>query len=149
MIDRPVTHDGARVRQNGDVTSIAAIGPSRVAAIVPAQPGPDVDPYEDGLEVEVVMEPTFVATPDEATGTTDAGDAGFDPARRQSWASSPTLLEAVAPSIAAGRAPGAGASGNAAVPTGFDSTPATSLGDPPRESHSSPFARAVAAYGGR
>ncbi len=92
----------------------------RVAAIQPAQPGPGSDPYEDGLDIEVVTEATPVTAPDYVPAIGESSDAGFDPWRR---------------------------GGNTAVTTGFSSTPAaSSLSEPPRQQFSSPFARAMTSY---
>lgn len=133
------------------MTSIAPIGPVRVAAVRPATPGSADDPYEDGLDVEVVTEAAPIAIPDQVAPTAASTDAdpGFD--RRPSAASMPQVasVSALAAPMLATPAQQQRGRGNAAVATGFDPTPASDLGDSPRGSFGSAFARAASAYAGR
>jgi hypothetical protein len=132
------------------VSLIAPIGPMRIAAVQPAQPGPGSDPSEDGLDVDVVPElaPLRMPTmqPIEAIAArTDSGDAG----NRAPSAWAPSSIGAVSSLLAATPAPGGAMRGNAAVATGFDPTPMAFADAPRSQQPASPVARAYAAFAGR
>ena len=124
---------------------IAPIGPVRVAAVRPAQPGPMDDPSEDGLGVEAVLEPTFAPIVDQVTIAPDAGDAQLDLAHRSYQANAAATVTAIDAGDPA-RAANQESRGNAAVTTAFDRRPSTSIADAPRGDFASPFARALSAY---
>jgi hypothetical protein len=135
------------------VTSIAPIPGMRVAAIQPAAPGPDADPYEDGLDVDVVLEPMPVRLPDPAqvAAAKRRSDTQADTGQRPPSAWSPAAASTVASILpTAPPTPGGPMRGNAAVSTGFDRSPAAFVDAPRAQQQSmSPVARAYAAFAGR
>ncbi len=130
------------------MTTIAAIGPARIAAVRPAQPKPTDDPYEDGLDVEVVTEPTMVPLTDQVAATADSSESQLDMSQRAYAANAAATVTSIGLGDPA-RVPNPHVRGNSAVSTGFDSRPASNLGDAPRGDFSSPFARAMSAYSAR
>ena len=123
---------------------IAPIGPARIAAVRPAQPGPADDPSEEGLGIELVTEASMVPMTDQVTATPDAGDAQLDLSHRAYAANAATTIGAIGAADPA-RVGRQDVRGNASVTTSFDRRPATNVGDVPRGDFASPFARAMSA----
>lgn len=147
---RILLHRTGVFRENGEVNAVPSIAAGRVAGIRPAMPAVGSDPYEDGLDAELVTEPALQQRPVALVGAAaSAQEPGHDPARRAYATNAVGAVTQVAPiaspSVPAGRGAGA-AQGNAAVATGFDARPASNLGDAPRGSFASPFARAMQSY---
>ncbi len=130
---------------------LAPIGPARVAAIRPAQPGPADDPSEEGLGVEAVTEATLLPVLDQITVAADIGDAQLDLTHRSLAANAASTLSPLGPISSAdpARVPTGDARGNASVTTAFDRRPASNMGDAPRGDFATPFARAMSAYATR
>jgi hypothetical protein len=130
------------------VTLVAPIGPARIAAIRPAQPGPLDDPSEEGLGIEVVTEATMVPVADQVTAPADAGESNLDLSQRAFATQAASTIGSIGAIGAAdpARVLGGDARGNAAVSTGFDRRPASNAGDQPRGDFASPLARAMSAF---
>ena len=130
------------------MTGIAAIGSVRVTGIRPAQPGPADDPSEDGLDVEVITEPTMVMLPQQVAATAPSGDAQLDLSGRAYAANAASTVRSLRGEDST--RPGSQMPrGNTAVTTGFDQRPASDLGHTPRGNFATPFARALSVYSGR
>ena len=141
-------HEVTRIRENGDVSPIAPIAAVRVAGIRPVMPAPAADPFEDGLEVEAVTEMTFTPATDSVSETQSSTmDASADPGQNAFMRAAKVAPTAILGTIGDSRQVGQ-PRGNAQVSTGFDRTPAGDHGPAPRQSFASPFARAMATYGG-
>lgn len=133
------------------MSAVPAIAAVRVAGIRPAPPTVGADPWEDGLDVDLVTEPLVHEQPvNRVAPAADSHESGHDPARRAFIANAVTGTAPTSPiasiDVAAGRRPG-GPQGNASVGTSFDARPASTLGDPPRGTFATPFARAMQTYG--